>query len=37
MARITMITNNVATVEVDGRSYEVSAEEWLDGASVPGY
>ena len=30
MTQITMITNNVATVEVDGRAYEVTAEEWLE-------
>ena len=28
MTRIVMITDNAATVEVDGRSYEVTAEEW---------
>lgn len=33
MTQITMITNNVATVEVDGRAYEVTAEEWLEGGA----
>lgn len=28
-----MITDNVATVEVDGRSYKVTAEEWLEGGA----
>ena len=32
-----MITDNVAAVEVDGRSYEVSAEEWLGGGAPPAF
>ena len=37
MTQITMITNNVATVEVDGRSYQVTAEEWLEGGAPPAF
>lgn len=37
MTRITMIVDNVATVEVNGVEIKVTAEEWREGGAVPAF